>query len=132
MYIHCVYTHPGQVYIQWFYTPRMCVHSLRIHTPRTSIHSMVLHTEDVCTFIAYTHTQDKYTFNGFTLAGQGRNETFYLTMHSTHFTLQLYIWQQTYGKVQSDSEKRNLLLPHGLLFPIHSKDSFICTIRQTG
>ena len=27
-----------------------------------------------------------------------------------------------------DSERGNLLLPHGLLFPISSKGSFICTI----
>ena len=28
----------------------------------------------------------------------------------------------------SDSERENPLLPHGLLFPISSKGSFICTI----
>ena len=32
----------------------------------------------------------------------------------------------------SDSERGNLLLPHGLLFLISSKGSFICTILQTG
>ena len=31
-------------------------------------------------------------------------------------------------KDHSDSEKGNLLPPHGLLFPINSKGSFICTI----
>ena len=35
-------------------------------------------------------------------------------------------------KDHSDSEKENLLLSHGLLFPINSKGSFICTIPQTG
>ena len=35
-------------------------------------------------------------------------------------------------KVHSDREKGNPLLPHGLLFPINSKGSFICTILQTG
>ena len=30
-----------------------------------------------------------------------------------------------------DSERGNLLPPHGLLFPINSKGSFICTIPQT-
>ena len=35
-------------------------------------------------------------------------------------------------KDHSDSEKGNLLLPHGLLFPISSKGSFISTIPQTG
>ena len=32
----------------------------------------------------------------------------------------------------SDSERRNPLPPHGLLFPINSKGSFICTIPHTG
>ena len=34
-------------------------------------------------------------------------------------------------KDHSDSESGNSLPPHGLLFPISSKDSFICTIPQT-
>ena len=32
----------------------------------------------------------------------------------------------------SDSERGNPLPPHGLLFPVNSKGSFICTIPQTG
>ena len=32
----------------------------------------------------------------------------------------------------SDSERENLLPPHGLFFPISSKGSFICIIPQTG
>ena len=35
-------------------------------------------------------------------------------------------------KDHSDSERGNSLLPHGLLFLINSKGSFICTIPQTG
>ena len=35
-------------------------------------------------------------------------------------------------KDHSDSERGNPLPPHGLLFPISSKGSFICTIPQTG
>ena len=31
-------------------------------------------------------------------------------------------------KDHTDRERENLLLPHGLLFPISSKGSFICTI----
>ena len=31
-----------------------------------------------------------------------------------------------------DSKRGNLLLPHGLLFPISNKGSFICTLPQTG
>ena len=46
-----------------------------------------------------------------------------------------YLW--LYGvrlmvKDHSDSEKGNLLLPHGLIVPISSKGSFICVIPQTG
>ena len=48
--------------------------------------------------------------------------TFYLRLYGvTHMV-----------KHHSDSEKGNPLSPHGLLFPISSKDSFICTIPQTG
>ena len=35
-------------------------------------------------------------------------------------------------KDHSDSERGNPLPPHGLLFPINSKGSFICTVPQTG
>ena len=35
-------------------------------------------------------------------------------------------------KDHSDSERGNPLPPHGLLFPINSKGSFVCTIPQTG
>ena len=35
-------------------------------------------------------------------------------------------------KDHSDSERENPLLPHGLLFPINSKGSFICTICGVG
>ena len=41
----------------------------------------------------------------------------------------VYLTTFIYG---SDSERGNLLPPHGLLFPISSKGSFICTIPQTG
>ena len=34
-------------------------------------------------------------------------------------------------KDHSDSERGNPLPPHGLLFPISSKGSFICTIDRT-
>ena len=35
-------------------------------------------------------------------------------------------------KDHSDRERGNPLSPHGLLFPINSKGSFICTIPETG
>ena len=54
-----------------------------------------------------------------------RNEMFYLTTHSTHFILWLYGVGHMV-KNNSDSERGNLLPPHGLLFPINSKGSFMC------
>ena len=48
--------------------------------------------------------------------------TFYLRLYGVTHTV----------KGHSDSERGNLLLPHGLLFPISSKGSFICMIPQTG
>ena len=60
-----------------------------------------------------------------------RKEMFYLMTHSTHFILRLYGVRHMV-KDHSDSERGNPLSPHGLLFPINSKGSFICTITQTG
>ena len=48
--------------------------------------------------------------------------TFYLRLYGIRYMV----------KDHSDSEKRNLLSPHRLHFPISSKGSFICTIPQTG
>ena len=48
--------------------------------------------------------------------------TFYLSLYGVGHMV----------KEQSDSERGKPLPPHGLLFPISSKDSFICTIPQTG
>ena len=48
--------------------------------------------------------------------------TFYLRLYGiTHMV-----------RDNSDSERGNPLLPHGLLFLISSKGSFICTIPHTG
>ena len=52
---------------------------------------------------------------------------FYLTMHSTH--LRLYDVRHMV-KDPLDNKRGNTLLPHGLLFPISSKGSFICIIPQ--
>ena len=52
---------------------------------------------------------------------EGRKEMFYLTTHSTHF-IYGYMTSDIMVKDHSDSEKGNLL------FPISSKDSFICII----
>ena len=48
--------------------------------------------------------------------------TFYLRLYGVRHMV----------KDHSDSENGNPLPPHGLLFPISSKGSFICTIPQTG
>ena len=48
--------------------------------------------------------------------------TFYLWLYSIRHMVEDHY----------DSERGNLLPPHGLLFPISSKGSFICTIPQTG
>ena len=60
-----------------------------------------------------------------------RKEMFYLMTDSTHFMLRLYGIRHMV-KHHSGSERGNPLLPHGLLFPVSSKGSFICTIPQTG
>ena len=85
---------------------------------------------------------------------QGVKEMFCLMMHSLYF-IYCYIasgrkegnvlfndalntfYLRLYGfrhmvKDHSDSERGNLLPPHGLLFPISSRGSVICTIPQTG
>ena len=46
-----------------------------------------------------------------------------------------YLWLYGVGHMvedHSDSERGSPLPPYGLLFPINSKGSFICTILQTG
>ena len=57
---------------------------------------------------------------------------FYLMMHSTHFISGYTASDIITIKDHSDRERGNPLPPHGLLFPINSKGSFICIIPQTG
>ena len=45
-------------------------------------------------------------------------DTFYLRLYGVRYMV----------KDHSDTERGNPRPPHGLLFPISSKDSFICTI----
>ena len=63
---------------------------------------------------------------------EGRKEMFYLTTYSTNFVYGYTASDIIMVKDQSDSERGNRLSPHGLLFPISSKGSFICIIPQTG
>ena len=48
--------------------------------------------------------------------------TFYLRLYGVRHMV----------KDHSDSKRGNPMPPHGLLFSINSKGSFICTIPQTG
>ena len=59
------------------------------------------------------------------LITEGRKEMFYLMMHSTHF-----IYGYMASDMVKDSKRGNPLPPHGLLFSINSKGSFICTIHR--
>ena len=54
---------------------------------------------------------------------------FYLTMHSTHFVYSYMALDIIMVNDHSDSERGNPLPPHGLLFPISIKGSFICVIH---
>ena len=63
---------------------------------------------------------------------EGRKEMFYLTTHSTHFIYGYMVSDIYMVKDNSDSKRGNPLPPHGLLFSINNKGSFICTIPQTG
>ena len=62
---------------------------------------------------------------------EGRKDFFYFNNALNTFYLRLYGIRHM-AKDHSDSERGDPLLPHGLLFPINSKGSFICTIPQTG
>ena len=62
---------------------------------------------------------------------EGRKENFLFNDVLNTFYLRLYGVGHMV-KDHSDSERGNLLPPHGLLLSISSKGSFICTIPQTG
>ena len=57
---------------------------------------------------------------------------FHLTTLSTHFMYGYMASDIIMVKDYSDSDRGNPLPPHGLLFPITSKDYFACIIPQTG
>ena len=64
-----------------------------------------------------------------TVKGKGREGNVLFNDALNTFYLRLYGVRHMV-KDHSDSEKGNPLPPHGLLFPISSKGSFICTIPQ--
>ena len=65
----------------------------------------------------------------FQVGARKRNVLFNDTLNT--FYLRLYDVRHMV-KDHSDSKRGNPLLPHGLLFPISSKGSFICIMPQTG
>ena len=69
---------------------------------------------------------------GSPLTGSGRKEGNVLFNDTLNtFYLQLYGVRHMVMD-HSDSERGNPLPPHGLLFPISNKGSFICIIPQRG
>ena len=62
---------------------------------------------------------------------EGRKAMFLFNDALNTFYLRLYGVRHMV-KNHTDSERGNSLPPHGLLFPISSKGSFICIILQTG
>ena len=74
--------------------------------------NMNFYKQDMCTIII---SMTEVRKEGNALLNNALN-TFYLHMVKDH----------------SDNERGNQQLPHGLLFPINSNGSFICTIPQTG
>ena len=75
-------------------------------------------------FLVITSSQ-RFCSNGLKDGNVSFNDalnTFYLRLYGVRHMV----------KDHSDSERGNPLPPHGLLFPINSKGSFICIIPQTG
>ena len=84
-------------------------------------------------FFSFHLTTDLYCRARFSaVVEEGRKEGNVLFNNALNtFYLRLYGVRHMV-KDHSDSERGNPLPPHRLLFPINSKGSFICTIRQTG
>ena len=80
------------------------------------------------TFPSFVVFQTQHCYVPCAVLYQGK-EMFYLTTHPIHF-IDGYMASDMV-KDHSDSERGNPLPPHGLLFSIDSKGSFICTIPQT-
>ena len=73
----------------------------------------------------------RYWINCSLIHNEGRKDMFLFNDALNTFYLRLYGVRHMV-KYHTDSERGNPLPPHGLLFPINSKGSFICTIPQTG
>ena len=83
----------------------------------------------ICTFVNIGRSQTTINSVMSSLYRKERNVLFNDALNT--FYLRLYGVRHMV-KDHSDSERGNPLPPHGLLFSINSKGSFICTIAQTG
>ena len=77
------------------------------------------------------HTMNKFSTTELVLRRRKEGNVLFNDALNTFFILRLYGVGHMV-KDHSDSERGNPLSPHGLLFLINSKGSFICTIHQTG
>ena len=83
--------------------------------------------------VSLLHYQYQYHYYIVTLKGRKEGNVLFNDTLNT-FYLQLYGVTHMHDMVwdHSDGERENPRPPHGLLFPIISKGSFICIIPQTG
>ena len=70
------------------------------------------------TIVPYGHGIDQSYYDEVLRLFNDALNTFYLRLYGVRHMV----------KYHTDSERGNPLPPHGLLFPINSKGSFICTI----
>ena len=93
--------------------------------------------QKVCTFIYLKMHSNTLTFTTLEIGKQQQQQQNSFKFKNKKkegrkcFILRLYGVRHMV-KDHSDSERGNPLPPHGLLFPINSKGSFICTIPQIG
>ena len=102
---------------------------LHTHTHTLNIHNIYTY---VCMYTC-THTQTHTHKHIYIMVINGRRKEGNILFNDTLNTF--YLWLYGIGhmvKNHLDSERGNPLQPHGLLFPISSKGSFICTMSQTG
>ena len=94
--------------------------------PHTHTHPQKTEAKNKNTNFQMCHVTSEYCRTGRRKEGNvlfnNALNTFYLRLYGVRHMI----------KDHSDSERGNLLPPHGLLFPISSKGSFICIIPQTG
>ena len=117
----------GGVLAYRFYTPWLSRQRRYKWQGRKKIYLLDLLTAVILRYPGWKYVGLLFMHGGCLNIQEGRKEMFYLMTHSTHFILWLYGVGHMV-KNHSDSERRNLLQEHVLLFSITSKGSFICTI----